>query len=167
MKKYVALSLCFFTLIFCCSCSQRKEVGCFDILCELIVYSKGEIEDEECLYTSAAEEGEIGYFSLKTRQTLFGEKRVEECFPMIEDCAVFVSARDIEEIGVFKCYSRSDTDSVAAMCLERGDILSVAINSINYKNGSKKAHIEIHGKYVLYSFMDRSEAISEYFCKLI
>ena len=167
MKRYVALILCVMSAFMCCSCSRVDEAQSFDVLCELLVFAKGEVGTDECLYSSTAEEGEVGYFPEELKNTFFGEKRAEECFPCIEECAVFVSARQIEELAVFKCYSRSDTDSVAAMCLERADSLKVALNSIGIKDTSQKAHVEIHGKYVLYSFMDRSEAISEYFSGLI
>lgn len=167
MKRYVAFIICVISTFTCCSCSGSSEVRCFDILCELLVFSKGEVGSDECLYSSTAEEGEIGYFPEELKNTFFGEKRAEECFSVIEECAVFASAREIEELAVFRCYSRSDTDSVAAMCLERADRLKVALNSVGIKDTSQKAHVEIHGKYVLYSFMDRSEAITEYFIGLI
>ncbi len=167
MKRYVALILCIMSVFACCSCSDRHEAQCFDVLCELLVFAKGEVGTDECLYSSTAKEGEIGYFPEELRKTFFGAKRAEECFPYIEECAVFVSARQIEELAVFKCYSHSDTDSVAAMCLERADSLKVALNSVGIKNTSEKAHVEIHGKYVLYSFMDRSQAISEHFLGLV
>ncbi len=167
MKRYIALIICVISALTSCSCSGKSDVGCFDVLCELLVFSKAGVGSDECLYSSTAEEGEVGYFPEDLKNTFFGEKRAEECFSLIEECAMFVSAREIEELAVFRCYSRSDTDSVAAMCLERADMLKVALNSVGIKDTSQKAHVEIHGKYVLYSFMDRSEAISEYFIGLI
>lgn len=166
MKRIIAFVLCMIFAFLCCSCSRQSDEACFDILCELLQAVNGEIGGDETLYSSSAEEGELGYFSDELSCTLFGEKWVTECFPKIEDCALYISVREIEEVAVFRCYSRSDTDIIAAMCLERADKLKVAQRSISNDDLTQTAHVEIRGRYVLFSFMSRSEAIAEYFYKL-
>ena len=164
MKKLLALLVCFCLCFLLCSC--RREESSFDILCELMAMGKYGTENEACIYSSIAEEGEQGYFSDELRITLYGEKRAAECFSLVEECAVYISPRDIKELAVFKCYSRSDTDSIAAMCLERADSLSVALNSISALDKNQKAHVEIHGKYVFFSFIDQSESLIKRFREL-
>lgn len=165
MRRIFALCLCIAT-VFCFSSCNSDDKESLDILCELLVFSKGKISEPEGVYTTDAEEGDPAYFSEEMKKSLYGEKRASECFEIIEDCAVFVSGRGAEELAVFKCYSRSDTDAVAAMCLERSESLRVALKQIKNQDTSKTTQIEIHGRYVLFSFMGRSEAIAEYFREL-
>ena len=164
MKKLLALLVSISMCFLLCSCKQEKNS--FDILCELISFGGYDSNTEAFIYSTTASEGEIGYFSGELRITLYGEDQVEECFSLIEDCSVYISPRNVGELAVFKCYSRSDTGSIAAMCLERADILSVALNSIDALNKNQKAHVEIHGRYVFFSFIDQSESLIEHFRRL-
>ena len=164
MKKLLALFVCLCACFSLCSCGG--ESSSLDILCELLAMGKYGTEGEACVYSSAAQEGEVGYFADELKIILYGEKRAAECFPLVEECAVYISPNKLEELAVFKCYSRSDTDSIAAMCLERADSLSVALNSIDSLNKNQKAHVEIHGRYVFFSFIDQSESLIKRFREL-
>ena len=164
MKKCIALAV--IAVLFLCSCSQGAKKDTFDVLCELIAYS-GENEDGIILYSSTARLGELGYIDDSVKRTLYGEKYVEECFPLVEEYSISVSGRQAGEVAVFKCYSRSDTDAVAQMCLERADTIKVALRGSDLEEKSRVIRIEIHGRYVLFSFSDRSEDMAEYFSKLV
>jgi hypothetical protein len=137
-----------------------------DILDELLSDAGYEVRSDASLYSSLATEGEKKYFSEEQKKDMFGEKRAHECFALVEEYAIYVSTCEIKEIAVFKCYSSSDTDIVSAMCLERADALSVVLNSISALDKKQKAHVEIHGDYVLFSFADRSEALIKRFVSL-
>ncbi|MBE6592710.1 MAG: hypothetical protein E7642_01805 [Ruminococcaceae bacterium] len=164
MKRYISI-VCIFVLLFC-SCAQRDKASTFDLLCELIAYV-GESEENSIFYSSFAELGELGYISDDVRKTLYGEKYVEEYFPLLEEYAICISGRQTCEIAVFKCRSHSDTDAVLQMCLERADVIKVALRGTELEEKARAIRTEIHGRYVLFSFSDRSEALAEYFCELV
>lgn len=151
---------------FSCSCARATEKSTLEILRELVSMGEYAVLSEPLIYSSLADEGDAEYLSPEIKISMYGEKRVSECFDLIEDCAVCVCPGEISELAVFKCYSKSDTDLVAAMCLERADSLSIALNSIDALNKNQKAHIEIHGRYVLFSFADQSESLIVRFRKL-
>ena len=164
MKKYIAFAV--IAALTFCSCARTAKKSTFDVLCELIAYS-GENEDGIILYSSTARLGELGYIDDSVKRTLYGEKYVEECFPLMEEYAISVSGRYAGEIAVFKCYSRSDTDVIAQMCLERADLIKVALSGTELEEKSRAIRTEIHGRYVLFSFSDHSDKIAEYFLRLV
>ena len=164
MKRYLSI-VCIFVLLFC-SCAAKNEERTFDILCELIAYA-GESEENSVLYSSLADFGELGYMDEDVKKDLYGEKYIEEHFPLLEEYAICISGRQTCEIGLFKCRSRSDTDSIAQMCLERADEIKVALRGSALEEKAKAIRIEIHGRFVLFSFSDRSDEIAEYFIDLV
>ena len=112
---------------------------------------------------------------------MYGEKRVSECFESgkggegenvggfgkIEEYSLFISSRPIGEVAIFKCFSRSDTDLVARMCLERADAIKVALNFTELEKKSETIRVQIRGRYVLFVFADHPDEISEGFLKLV
>ena len=149
-----------------CSCAAETEKSSFDILCELLSYA-GEKEENAILYSSLADLGELGYMDDSVRNTLYGEKYTEEYFSLLEEYAIYLSGRQAGEVAIFKCNSRSDTDVIARMCLERADTLKVALRGTALEEKTRSIRTEIHGRFVLFSFSDRSEEIAEYFFKLV
>ena len=167
MIRYIAFILSFVLAL--CSCAQvdkKDKKYTFDILCELLAYS-GESRESAVLYSSLAEYGELGYIDDTVKITLYGEKCAEEYFSLVEEYAIFTSGRQAGEIAVFKCYSRSDTDVIAQMCLERADLIKVALSGTELEEKSRAIRTEIHGRYVLFSFSDHSDKIAEYFLRLV
>ncbi len=100
-------------------------------------------------YLLRAAEGEKNYLSADTAGTLYGEKAVNETFPLLEDYAIYLSSSLPCEIAVFRCYSRSDTDKVSAMCLERADALGALMKNTEFYELYQNAEIITHKKYVL------------------
>lgn len=164
MKKYIAFVLVF--LLALCSCSQNVEEDTFDILCELLAYS-GENREEAALYSSSADIGEFGYIDDGIKTTLYGERCDKDYFPLVEEYSICLFERQAGEVALFKCYSRSDTDTIAQMCLERADLIKVMLNGTEHEEKSRAIRIEIHGRYVLFSFSDHSDKIAEYFVELV
>ena len=166
MKRFCLLMLCLCACLSSLSCADKSSISAEYILNEILSEVDYKIRSDTSFYSSLASEGEEKYFSDEQKKAMFGDKRAKECFARLEEYALYVCPYEIKEIAIFKCYSSSDTDSVAAMCLERADALSVVLNSIDTLNKDQKAHVEIHGKYVLFSFADLSESIIKRFVSL-
>ena len=109
-------------------------------------------------YLCSAAEGDAAYLSPDTAETLFGADSVKEIFPLIEDYAIYISTAIPQEIAVFRAYSRSDTDALAAMCLSRIDTLSVLLNGTSLAADSE---IIKRGKYVIMLFGNDTKELCE------
>jgi hypothetical protein len=130
---------------------------------ELIAYSGIDIDGNGEIYLCGAQEGDIGYASRDLLVTLYGEKNVEEYFTVISDYAIYISAREPGEIAIFECFSRSDTDLVAAMCFERSDELKVALRG----GKDEEIQVKVYSRFVILCFTESSEKLCEHFAKLI
>ena len=175
--RILSLCLSFFLIMSFCSCGARDERSTLDLLCEVLAYAD-ESTGAAQIFSSEASEGELGYVRRELLLTMYGEKRVGECFESvnggvagdfgkIEEYALFISSRPIGEVAIFKCFSRSDTDLVARMCLERADAIKVALNFTELEKKSETIRVQIRGRYVLFVFADHPDEISEGFFKLV
>lgn len=109
--------------------------------------SEGDIPDG-VLYLSGSSEGKDSYLSESMVGVLYGSSAWEEIFPLAEDYAIYLSSFAVPfELAVFRCYSKSDTDTVGAMCLARGDGIKALIN-IGEFGESTRVKVMIKGRYV-------------------
>ncbi len=144
-------------VLFCPSCG-RKNASAEEILykiCASLELPAGKT------YLLEATEGEENYLSPDTAQGLYGSSSVKEDFPLIEDYAIYLSSSLPCEIAVFKCYSRSDTDSVSAMCLERADELAVLMKNTELNGISQSATVITDKKYVVMLLCEDTEKARE------
>ena len=138
------------------SCSSRGDMDCSTVISSLLGDNP---EKNGSVFLLGADEGSLEYFSDETKRSMYGESSIERYFPKIEDCAVYASSHIPEEIAVFKCYSRSDTDEVAKMCLERADMIKVSLRGGAWKSKTEKIRVTIHRRYVVFSFTDDPQEI--------
>lgn len=165
-KKALPVFLIIFAFVFV-SCSERGGKSCDAVLSELLTVVGENQEKNGRIYLMSAYEGQIGYFSDGDKILMYGENAYEHCFPKIEDCTLYVSARIPEEIGVFKCYSRSDTDTVAKMCLERADMIKVVLRDSQWREKSENIRVCVHGHFVLFIFSDNPQRIESKFKAIV
>lgn len=165
--KIICLVFIFLISVFCTGCSSGEDAHCEDILPELLAVSGEDFEGNGEIYFGNSAEGELGYLSESMKAKLYGESEAELAFSKIEDYALFLSSRVPGEIAIFKCYSASDTDTVAAMCLERADTLKVALRGSEWEGKSEKIRVTIHRRYVVMSFTDHSQKVIDRFRSLV
>ena len=152
-------SLSVFLLVLCilfASCTARENMDCSAIISKLMGESA---EKNGRVFLLGAQEGNLEYFSDDIKKLMYGENSLERYFSKIEDCAVYVSSHVPEEIAVFKCYSRSDTDEIAKMCLERADMIKVSLRGGAWRSKIEKIRVTIHRQYVVFSFTDDPQEI--------
>ena len=144
MKRIVSIFMCFACLCFCVGCSdeRRAEDMLIDICSEL------ELPAGET-YLCGAEEGSEGYLPEDTMGFMYG-KDAKERFSLLEDYAIYISSFAAPyEVAVLKCRSVSDTDTLAAMCLERADCLKVLLRDTEYAELARGARIYTEGRFVV------------------
>lgn len=163
--RFIALALVF-CILFLCGCAE-DEPDAYSLLVDLMLGVNEEPGNNGYLYSSKASEGDVEYLPGDILVTLYGEKYLDSWSEMVEECAIFLSARDVCEIAVFKCYSRSDTALVTTMLFERADELKVALRHTEWEEQSGEISIEINGKYLLFALTHRSEELSRDFKSLV
>lgn len=165
-KKALLIFVLVFSLLLC-GCAVRRSQSTDELLIKLLEISGEDFEDNGSFYFSEAGEGSLGYFSEEDKSLMYGENTVKQTFDKIESCAVFVCARVPGEIGVFKCYSSSDTDEVARMCLERADSIKILLKNSEWMEKSNNICVTVHKKYVLFSFCDNSQKLEKKLKQLV
>lgn len=165
MKRLLPVLLLFAFLF--SGCSAKKGLSCEDIAVKLLSYAGGGALESGQIFLLGAREGSAEYFSNENKAILYGKKAAEYSFGKIEDAAVFVSSRGVDEIAVFKCYSSSDTGEIARMCLSRADMLKIAFKGTEWAEKAKRIRVSIHKKFVLMVFSDNSLKIEEEFKCLV
>ena len=167
MNKHALLVfVIIFSLLFS-SCTVKSSIGADNLLLELLRVSGEDIEGNGYVYVSFAIEGELGFFDDAKKVAMYGENATEGYFRCIEEYAIFVSSRVPSEIAVFKCFSLSDTDTVARMCLERADVLKVALRGTSYEGKSSAIEVTVIGRYVVFCFAENGRKVEEKFRELI
>jgi len=159
----IAMMLC----ILLCSCASQEQICCETLLFELLNVSGEDIEGNGYVFLHDSAENEIGYLSQENKILFYGENRVKQTFDKIEDYAIFVSTHTVGELAVFKCYSASDTDEVARMCLERADEIKVMLRKSEWKEKSENIRVMVHKKFVVMSFTEYVEKVEKGFKKRI
>ena len=155
MKRVFLFFACALISLYLFSCSSYGGGSAEDILykiCDELELPSGGT------YLASAEEGSERYFSDGLIEVLYGKDAKEECFSLIEDHAVYLSGFAAPyEVAVFKCFSRSDTDTVASMCLERADMLAVVLRDTDFASLSQNAIVQIRGRFVIRVVADDPE----------
>ena len=102
------------------------------------------------VYLSSAEEESENFLSATMINTLYHEGAAEYEFSMIEEYAVYISefAKPCE-IAIYKCYSRSDTNLIASMCLKRIEKLTIMLTGTSFSEIPLKADVDIKGHFVI------------------
>ncbi len=101
-------------------------------------------------YLSAASEDSEKYLPTELMAALYGQGEPPWQLALIEDYGIWLSsAQHPCEFAVFKCYARSDTDLVAAMCTARLGDLRAHYKDSQYASYLQNAQVAIIGKYVL------------------
>ncbi len=101
------------------------------------------------LYLKSAEEGRAEHLTATTITSLYHEGAAEYEFTLIEDFAIYLCPKEPCEVAVYKCYSASDTDLIAAMCLRRIDSLRILLEETPYNEIPKNAEVDINGRFVI------------------
>ena len=106
------------------------------------------------VYTRSAPEGSQNYLSGSMIKTLYHESAEEYEFTLIEDFAIYLSSFAKPcEIAVYKCYSRSDTDLIASMCLKRIEKLRIMLAQTAFCEIPENAKIDIKGRFVIVTML--------------
>ena len=102
------------------------------------------------VYLSSAPEDSEQYLPSDLISALYGQGEPPWQLALIEDYGIWLSnAQHPCEFAVFRCYARSDTDLVAAMCHARLDALCVHYKNTEYAPYLQNAKVAVIGKYVL------------------
>ena len=148
----VFLSLIIFLNLFSCekAAPSAKELLCE--LCDGLRLPAGEV----CFMGAC--EGEDGYLSEDTARIIYGDSFISDTLPKLSDFALYLSSFPAPyEAAVFICHSKSDTDSLLALCLERKDTLSVLLRGTDYASLPQNARIFAKGRCVAMILSDDPE----------
>ena len=137
-------------------CSNNSENADM-LLSELLAVSGENFEDSGIFYFCNSAEGEVGYLSKDDQALIFGKDSIS--FDKIHAYAGFVSARTPAELWVFKCHSASDTDDVVKMCLERADVIKVALRNTEWREKTKNISIKVYHRHVIFAFVEDARAV--------
>lgn len=100
-------------------------------------------------YFSGAEEGMDTYLNPSLAEALYGERGARLLWE-VEEFALFLSLRPAPlELAVFRCFSREDADRMAAVCMERADVLRVALRSTAFAERAEWIRVWIKGRTVV------------------
>lgn len=110
-----------------CLCSCDKDTRTAQGILERILENEKKLPDGQA-YLAGAFSGDKEYFSEEMISSMYGVKAKKEFFSLVEDYAVYISSfANAFEVAVFKCYSKSDVDSICEMCFLRGDTIKSVI----------------------------------------
>lgn len=158
MKKLLPVFLIILSVLLS-SCAVGRGESCDAVLYKLLpACAVG--EQGGTVYSLGASQVEEGYIGEELQRTLYGEK-AEKYFSLIEDCAIFLSAREPAEIAVFKCYSASDTDEIARMCLERADAIKVSLRNSAWRDKIKGIRVIVDRRFVVLLFVEDTAKVEE------
>ena len=148
--KLVSVVLLSALMLFSCADSSG---GCKEMFTSL--YTKSELPVGR-LYLLTAKEWEDGYLSSELFSSLYSTPQQDASAEMsrIEDCAVYLSSSldTFCEIGIFLCYSNTDTEQIGKMCHRRISLVSSARGYTDI-SALENARVEIKGRYVIYSLL--------------
>ena len=102
------------------------------------------------VYISSFEEENKNSLIPDMINSLYHEGTAEYEFSLIEEYAVYISdfAKPCE-IAVYKCFSCSDTNLIASMCLNRIEKLSVLLKGASFSEIPFRANVDISGHFVI------------------
>ena len=155
LSFFMALLLC---LGFLSSCTARGR-SCDFILFELMAECSA-LPDGKIYRSGALSQSDDGFLSPYLAEALYGEKH-NEYFDLLSEYAIYVSSfASPYEIGVFRCYSRSDGLKIENMCRQRADIVSVALRETEFFSLCQNIRVMRRGEYVVFILTDSPDAVS-------
>ena len=149
MKKrnfllFIILLILILSIFTSCEDKRTPEDILFNITKDISTLPEGKV------YLGRAEEGSAAYLSPMMISALYGEGAVSYEFTFIEDFAVYISSFAKPcEVAVYKCYSASDTDLIASMCLSRIENLKTVLAGTSFSESILNASVEISGRFVI------------------
>lgn len=153
-SKVLILSVCFILL---CSCASEQK-SCEDIalwLCDELKLPVGQ------MYCRGEEGASLRTLPSDTMRIMYGDN-AQEIFELLEDYSIYLCAAGAPyEVAVFKCRSASDSDGVAALCLERAGELSVLLRDTEYADICRNARVVSRGKYTVMVIAPDAEKAEE------
>ena len=155
MKKRGLANMILCCLLCCLQCCILCFAGCARqlpapdrVLCALTESEVGLPPGQ--IYLASAQPHQAAYLSDDMIASLYGNGELPWQLSLVEDYGIFLStAQHPCEFAAFLCYSRSDTDLVAAMCHERLDLLRVHYKNTQYASYTQGARVAVVGRYVL------------------
>ena len=153
MKIHKILILILFILLLpslfsSCKDNRRAEDILFNITKDIDDLPDGNV------YLKSADEGSESFLSPMIISALYGEGAISYEFSLIEDFAVYLSSfKSPCEVAVYKCYSASDTDLIASMCLSRIENLKIILAETSFSERLSNATIDISGKFVIVTML--------------
>ena len=141
--------------------SCAKAPSCSELLISALEVSGESCERNGLFYFSEAIEGEAQYLSPQVIKSLYGEDAAARYFSLVEDFAIFVSQRTPGVLAILKCYSRSDTDEIAGMCLQRADAIKVGLRKSEYAEKSKSICVRVYKSFVVLHFVENVQKTEE------
>lgn len=159
--KYVRWWLCCLlcvVLLFGVSCG-RSSFSVAEILLRLEDAAEELPAGER--YYSGVEEGYEGALPSALRDALYGEES-EEIFETVEEYAMYLSsAAKPAQIAVFRCYSATDAHRVTLMCMERIELLRVALRGTEWEAFVGGAVVTCRGRDVLLCVTDSPRSMEQ------
>ena len=149
MKRWISAFLILFLLGATASCQRAKSKSASEIL-------EQEMQGVESLpageiYRSGRNVWESGYFSPSLMASMYGKEAEERTFPLIEEYAIYLSSFPNPcEISVFRCFSKTDVDRVAEMCLSRKETLRIGLAGMSLRARADAATVEVQGRTVIF-----------------
>ncbi len=151
-KKALSFFLVFGLIFGMSSCADR--VSCSVLLSKALAVSGEDTDGNGYIYFSDSKEGSPTYFPDQLYSVMYGEGAKERYFSKIEDFAIFISQRTAGELAVFRCYSSSECDDIARMCLDRADEIKVALRGSEYEEKSRAIKVGVYGHIVAFYFVE-------------
>lgn len=147
MEKRILSILLLCILLLPMGCA-RQEVSVEQVLLALTESEVGLPPGQICL--SHSEPHRDSYLPDELMAALYGKGEPPWQLALIENYGIFLStAQHPCEFAVFRCYAKSDTDAVAAMCHARLDDLRAHYKGTQYASYPESARVVIMGKHVL------------------
>lgn len=155
LRLFLLVALTLSLLFVGCSREARSAEELLCGICASLSMPAGQI------YLSGAEEGSENFLSSETAQAIYGAE-AETVLDLVEDFAIYLSAAGApREAAVFRCYSSSDTDTVAALFLERVDAIKVLLKDSGAAELAAGAEVTVRGRYVVMVVCDDAEATKD------
>ena len=131
-----------------CACGRREETPAAAVLSRMLA------RERDCpvgtVYLSSAEEGTEGYLSQRLCAALYGDGGVPPEWSAVEDCAIFLTAREHPvELAVFRAASRDAAGAIAELCVRRLSTLRRYWRGSDYEGYTASAQVVILGRYVV------------------
>ena len=147
MKRFILIvvSVLFLavSLVSCKGESRSAE----EMLSSLMADTQGLPAGE--IYVKGAKEGESAFFSQSLCESMYGA-RAAELLTLTEDFAIYMASVVAPyEIAVFKCYSATDAEKLAALCRKRAEELRVLLSKTEWRELCDSAKIKVDGRIVV------------------